>query len=146
MAGGVLVPVIRQAPSVIPIIAATLTKFLPRLRAIATNPITGAILLSEVIDAVQEMVGGASSPEEERGIEEVSAAIAHLLNDPNILVPEGRMGEELPLNYLTIDLKRGRAWFHPRYYSRKSVRSSSGRGFGRGRRSRGARVTGSMNV
>lgn len=141
-----LLPAVRQAPSVIPIIGATITRFLPRLRQFATNPIVQAIGIAEVIDAVQEITGGAQNAEEERGIEEISGAIAHLLNDPNILIPEGRMGEELPLNYLTIDLKRGRAWFHPRYYSRKSVRSSGGRGFGRGRRSRGARVSGSVNV
>ncbi len=141
-----MLPVVRTAPSVIPVISQTLLRFMPRIKSMASNPLVQAVGFAEVIDAVQEMTGGASTPEEERGIEEISKAIAHLLNDPNIIVPESRNGEELALNYLTIDLKKGRAWFHPQYYSRKSINAASRRGFGRGRRGRNARVRGEVSV
>jgi len=141
-----MLPIVRTAPSVIPVISQTLLRFMPRIKSMASNPLVQAVGVSEVIDAVQEMTGGASTPEEERGIEEISRAIAHLLNDPNIIVPESRNGDELALNYLTIDLKKGRAWFHPQYYSRKSVNASGRRGWSRGRRAGRARVRGEVSV
>lgn len=136
----------RVAPSAIPLISAAFTKLLPRVRSFATSPLGGAIILSEVVDTIQEMVGTPSTEQEKQGVHEIASAVAHLLNDPNVIVPEARDGSELPLNYFTIDLKKGRAWFHPEYFSRKSVRSSNRRGFNKGRRSRGARTEGSINV
>lgn len=149
MAGGALVPLIgatRVAPSAIPLISAAFLKLLPRVRSFATSPLGGAIILSEVVDTIQEMVGTPSSDDEKQGVHEIATAVAHLLNDPNVIVPEGRDGEELPLNYFTINLKKGQAWFHPQYFSRKSVRGASNRGFSRGRRSRNTRVRGEVNV
>lgn len=141
-----MLPVIRTAPSVIPVIGQTLLRFMPRIRSMASNPLVQAVGISEVIDAVQEMTGGATTPEEEQGIEEISKAIAHLLNDPNILVPKSRNGEELALNYLTIDLQKGRAWFSPQYFTRKSLNAANRRGFSRGRRGRNTRVRGEVSV
>tara|TARA_Y100000588_G_C14239436_1_gene918709 strand:- start:1817 stop:2257 length:441 start_codon:yes stop_codon:yes gene_type:complete len=136
----------RVAPSAIPLISAAFTKLLPRVRSFATSPLGGAIIISEVVDTIQEMVGTPDNESDKQGIHEIASAVAHLLNDPNVIVPEARDGSELPLNYFTIDLKKGRAWFHPEYFSRKSVRSSNRRGFNRGRRSRNVRTRGEVSV
>lgn len=142
-------PVVRAASSVIPLFAGTIKRFAPRMMAGTRNPIFQAIAISEVIDTVQELVGGDGSDltaGEIEGIEDIAKMVGHILNDEGVLWPTSRDGEPIPPRYLTINLDQGRAWFHRDYYSRKSVQSARRRGFGRGRGSRRTRVSGSVNV
>lgn len=59
-------------------------------------------------------------------LEEAARTAARLLNlsGEEVLWPRSRSGEPISPNYLTIDLGRGRAWYHGKYYSRKSVSSA----------------------
>lgn len=144
-----VMPAIRTGSSVIPLLSGTIKKFAPRMMAGVRNPIFQAIAIAEVVDTVQELVGGDGSDltaSELEGIEDIAKMVGHILNDSDVLWPTSRDGEPIPPRYLTINLDQGKAWFHRDYYSRKSVQSARRRGYGRGRGSRRTRVTGSVNV
>lgn len=144
-----VLPAIRNIPSIIPLFSGTIKKFAPRMMAGVKNPIFQAIAIGEIVDTVQELVGADGSDltaSELQGIEEVAKMVGHILNDESVLWPTTRDGEPIPPRYLTINLDQGRAWFHRDYYSRKSVNAARRRGWGRGRNSRRTRVRGEVNV
>lgn len=67
-------------------------------------------------------------------IEEASRTAMRLLGlqGDEVLWPRSRDGTPITPVYLTIDLTKGRAWYHGKYYSRKSVNAGRRKGFGRG--------------
>lgn len=56
-------------------------------------------------------------------LEEAARTVARMLNlsGDEVLWPRTRTGDPIAPKYLTIDLGRGRAWYHTKYYSKKSV-------------------------
>jgi len=59
-------------------------------------------------------------------LEEAARMTARMLGLENdeVLWPRHRDGTPVAAKYFTIDLDRGRAWIHGRYYSRKSVQAA----------------------
>lgn len=117
------------------LISRALTTWQGRVAAMAGTTLA-AVELSDVIslDWLRGQAIEIAPGSDAAALEEAARTAGRMLGleGDEILWPRRRDGAPITPKYLTIDLSRGRAWYHGQYYSRKSVRSSGRRGFGKG--------------
>lgn len=84
----------------------------------------GAGLVTDVsLDWLRQQALQLAPGSDAAALEEAARTAHRLLGLENdeVLWPRHRNGQPVAPHYFTIDLARGRAWIHSRYYSRKSV-------------------------